>query len=513
MKRERQLPGFRAILLAAVLFSAAAGLVARPAAAQPSTVYGDEVTVNLDGADCTQNGSNPGLCIVVGNAGLYPYRNNLRQTSGSERFSYALIVEGGANGYQISRSGSADYAYPTFIFESSNRSSWSTTSVELLEDGPERWVVEEILTKNLTDIGTYTMKIETTYVTPQPWVDQRVTVTPPAGRSAEMQLYLGADLRLDDVDRGPGNLETLPTGRLVYQYDNSPGRDVVVAGVEMPGSEWASYILANYNCYKGDDHIPDCEDELSQGPYKANPYLNYVNPNDTMDAGMGLHWELGDATQARSVDVRLYFGPYSQFISDRSFLPVIEDETTEPVERVCELTPDMAVSPQFITLAPGGTAQVEVALRNLCNDAPYRNSDLLVSLSDGLRVVDGSAGLVNLGQRAAWQGFDLAPAETRRFLLTVSAGTEVLAAPVHISELYNLGRVVQRIDGVFIMPAPAAVEPAAAPVPVEPAVPAVPAPLPTALPNTAGETTTAWWLGAGLVLLLAGAGSLRLRRG
>jgi len=128
-------------------------------------------------------------------------------------------------------------------------------------------------------------------------------------------------------------------------------------------------------------------------------------------------------------------------------------------------------------------------------------------------VVDGSAGLVNLGQRAAWQGFDLAPAETRTFLLTVSAGTEVIAAPAHISELYNGGRVVQRIDGVFIMPAPAAAEPVAAAVPVVPAEPAAPAPLPTALPNTAGETTAVWWLGAGLVLLLAGAGSLRLRRG
>ena len=147
----------------------------------------------------------------------------------------------------------------------------------------------------------------------------------------------------------------------------------------------------------------------------------------------------------------------------------------------------MAVSPQFINLAPGGTATVEVAMRNLCNDAPFIDSDLLVSFSDGLSVTDGSQGMLNLGQRAAWQKLSLAPGETRTWTVTVRAADTLVAAPVHITELYHRGGVASRIDGVFITPAPAA--PAPAPVVEAPApAPADPAPLPSALPNTAGES-------------------------
>jgi hypothetical protein len=181
----------------------------------------------------------------------------------------------------------------------------------------------------------------------------------------------------------------------------------------------------------------------------------------------------------------------------------------------CALTPDMAVSPQFIELAPGGTATVEIALRNLCNDAPYRNSDLLVSFSDGLRVIDGSSGMLNLTQRAAWQGFTLAPGETRRWTVTVQADAALAVAPVHISELYHLGRVASRIDGVFITPAAvvaAPADPVPAPV-VNPApAPAAPAPLPAALPNTAGDTLPATLFGLLLALGLIGLGARTVAR-
>jgi hypothetical protein len=185
-------------------------------------------------------------------------------------------------------------------------------------------------------------------------------------------------------------------------------------------------------------------------------------------------------------------------------LPEEPTPAVEPTpEPSCDELPDMAVSPQFINLAPGGTATVEVALRNLCEDAPFTPFDLLVSLSDGLTVIDGSGGMLNLGQRAAWQQLMLKPGETRQFTLVVQAPAQFSTAPLHISELYYSGRVANRIDGVFITPAPAA-EPAVAEAAVEPApvVTAVPAALPTVLPNTAAPA------GSMLPLLLAALGGL-----
>jgi hypothetical protein len=202
-----------------------------------------------------------------------------------------------------------------------------------------------------------------------------------------------------------------------------------------------------------------------------------------------------------SVNVRLSYAQPGQYTnSDHAFAVQYTDgENTLPLTDltvdaaitivapvtappVCRLTPDLAVSPQFIDIAPNGTATVELAMRNLCPDAVTARGDLLVSFSDGLTVVDHSEGLLNLGQRAALQDFSLAADETRRWTVTVKAAGTLSAAPVHVTEHYVGGRVMSRVDGVFITPPPAAV---AAPEPavVAPA-PVVAAPVPAVLPNT-----------------------------
>jgi hypothetical protein len=191
-----------------------------------------------------------------------------------------------------------------------------------------------------------------------------------------------------------------------------------------------------------------------------------------------------------------------------------EEGGAAPVVQQCAQVPDMAISPEKIELAAGGRTTLTVTLRNLCTDAPFNTSDLLLSLSDGLSVVDGSAGMVNLGQRAAWQGLSLAAGETRSWTVTVAAADALSVAPVHVAELYYLGAVAKRIDGVFVgaTVAAAAVTVEAAPAPVVvPAVPATPAPLPTALPNTAGETTPLWVLGLIALLVLGGLGLRRAK--
>jgi hypothetical protein len=213
-------------------------------------------------------------------------------------------------------------------------------------------------------------------------------------------------------------------------------------------------------------------------------------------------------TYTRS-DHRVRFGPHASDLN----LNITVLGTDEPVvaetavPAVCDRTPDMAVSPELFNLAPGGTATVDVTLRNLCKDARFNDSDLRVSLSDGLTVVDGSDGLVNLGQRAAWQEISLAPDETRTWSVTVSAAAVLTAALQHVTELYYRGRVASRIDGVFITPSPAPVVEAA------PAAAAAPAPIPAALPNTAGETAgNAWLPPAALLTALVSVSLLLVRR-
>jgi hypothetical protein len=165
---------------------------------------------------------------------------------------------------------------------------------------------------------------------------------------------------------------------------------------------------------------------------------------------------------------------------------VEEPEITAPPAE-CAQAPDMAITPEAVELPVGGRTTMTVTLRNLCADAPYSYSDLLLSLSDGLSVVGGSNGLVNLGRRAAFQGFALAPGETRSFTFDVSAAASLPTAPLHVVELYRLGAVVKRIDGVFVGASVTA--PAPTVVPAQPAAPAAPAPLPAALPNTAAGDT------------------------
>jgi hypothetical protein len=218
-------------------------------------------------------------------------------------------------------------------------------------------------------------------------------------------------------------------------------------------------------------------------------------------------WTVDMTANTGSGDVDLTAESFSDLDLSIEVVPYVAPEEPE-APAFCDLTPDMAVSPQFIELAPGGQATVEVAMRNLCADAPTVPGDLLVSFSDGLSVVDGSEGMLNLGQRAAVQAFALNPGETRRWTVTVEAATALTAAPEHISEYYVGGRVVNRIDGVFITPAPIAAAPALAePVVVSP-VPAAPS-TPTSLPNTSGA---AGLLPQLMLALSLAAGGAALRR-
>jgi hypothetical protein len=220
------------------------------------------------------------------------------------------------------------------------------------------------------------------------------------------------------------------------------------------------------------------------------------------DAAIGYHWDLTNRSTSTIYPlVYVAAGAYP-------YEPADDAEAAAPVAQ-CLNSTDVAVSPAEIALAPGGSAVLDVAVRNTDSVAQGYH-DLVVSLSDGLRVTSISDG-INLGQRAALEGFILQPNETRTVQVQVTAAEQLPAAPLHITELYCGGRVVERIDGVFIpTAAAAAVTTASLEATTSAETAAVAVPLPAVLPNTAGTGDSSAGL-LTLMLLLAGAG-LQLRR-
>jgi hypothetical protein len=393
---------------------------------------------------------------------------------------------------------------------------WNPGSVEMLpQPDADTWVTVQQFDGALGDSGFITMTVTMTYTTPNPYIDVEAGLTwdevtlpsplPPGATpraDTPFQLYFGTDLSLDGLDDGPGFLEEDADGlRTFGQYSDTPAPGAFSGIREVADSPMTSIFLGYYTCaFEKDAVDPEYPGCTADGPGGTNPA--YGAPvTEYTDAGAGAHWELPFVEGTQTVRFQLVYSSWDAFNGPAEVPPAVQ----------CDQLPDMAVSPQFIELTAGGTAQIEVALRNLCPDKPFNYSDVLLSLSDGIVVTDVPAGWLNLTQRAAWQNLSLAPDETKRALITVSAPNGVPAGPTHITELYYMGGVAKRIDGVFISPAaaPAVVEAPA--VVVEPAVPAAPAPLPAALPNTGGPLLPLGLLAAaGAALLAAGAARRRM---
>jgi hypothetical protein len=487
---------YRGLLLVMLALLALGAALPQQAAAQEPSLY---VTVNPDGGQAEDDG----LRISVGDGRYQVERNGKFQVynEGAEfgTMQWILVLD-----WQAQTVDAAAVPAGTMCVSSANENgewrcvvpdddswavgqqqSWDHVSINSVVNG-DTTDVTMVISEEWSQVGDlscpFTLSTGLSYTAPDYFADvsAQLEFDPSASDQcptfSAAHLYLVADMYLDGSDEGPSRVTEYEGARVVAQFN-----ETAIGGFREVGTTWDSYAAASFPCVYGatadvalDDEYLCLDDNFASGSargiYYAEPLPDSVDANDATDAGVAVHFDLF-ANGPAAVETQIFFAPASLIPSD-----------TAPPE--CELTPDMAVSPQFINLAPGGTATVEIAMRNLCNDAPYRNSDLLVSFSDGLTVTDGSAGMVNLGQRAAWQGFTLAPAETRKWTVTVKAGETLAVAPVHISELYHLGRVASRIDGVFITPAPApVVETPAAPAPA-PVVEA-PALLPETLPNTA----------------------------
>jgi hypothetical protein len=159
----------------------------------------------------------------------------------------------------------------------------------------------------------------------------------------------------------------------------------------------------------GTDPVVSCLAML-QGEFGANrlavglaaaPFLLLCDPDA---AGAGAHWKLNATRAPQAVYLRLIS---SSFDACPAYDWASVGSAAADVPQPCAQLPDIALSPERIEPAAGGTAQIAAALRNLCSDLPYRKADLLLSLNEQLQVTDVPA----------------VGAHCRRRTGTVSAGT------------------------------------------------------------------------------------------
>jgi hypothetical protein len=487
----------------AVLIAAAVLLAGQPVGAQ-------SVTLNPDGG----NVAGDGLRIVFNGNTTQVYRAGKYQTWAGW-IQPLLYVTDSTQGYCLSIN---VWCGATSSAPDQRTRFWTSEAVTKINDQE----VQRIWAYDLDGVGMFKVTMDFHYVSPNNYIDLRMKVDAPDGYDGPLPLYLVVETALDSSDNGPGDDQLWWGKRTLVQYNAT-----AVSGLRESGTPWDSALQGSYDCPFGFTSVCAMLTGNSRGPYFGEPYPTptYVEAN-VVDAGVGAHWDLTNA-ESRTVTTQLFFSSFADWeanigpdLNPNEASPWPEDYPPEPTPEPepqatplpdCTTLPDMAVSPERIELTAGGNAQIEVALRNLCPDRVFRGADLLVSLSDGISVGGGSAGLLNLGGRAAWQNLSLNPGETRRFTLDVTAPDAVPPGPQHITELYYAGRAAQRIDGVFITAAPAAVEPTAAPIVAEvPVTVEVPA-LPITLPNTAAGGALPLGLLTALGAAAAGA-ALAVRR-
>jgi hypothetical protein len=483
---------------------------------RPAPLSGsDGVTINPDGGG---PGTNTGLRIDVYNVQYQVFRDGMYQVYDEDVDSYTDWLLWMPNpdpteygGYVIEMLAESELDTPDFT-SPNDYCYWSDTGGSCFTDNTEPAHVLETpatlgankwrATVTMTGNDLYTLKLVYTYTAPNNYFDLEATVTRKSGNTFipdEMHLYWVADLTLNEADDGPTTTATFE-GRPTYgQYSPADQNDAFSGFTVVDGFEPDSVYLGYYEC-AGNAYVASAVTDgvgysgcTGQGPgNKAKPAYgepfsvslddyetDFIAADESLDAGMGAHWELNPTKSSWKVKIRPIYSDYSWFASNVT-LPGASKPTT-----ACTTPPTMRLVPDPLTIAPGETQTLWIEVVNSCRDKPFSGGDLLVSFDNGLSAT--AEGWLNLGQRIALQGLSLNPGELRSWPLFFTAAADATLPQNLVAEVYYAGAVAGRIDHpVAGLPAVAVAAPA--PVveaaPVAPVVPAEPAALPVALPNT-----------------------------
>jgi hypothetical protein len=434
-------------LLAAVLQPA------RPSAAQSGSPRDGAIILNSSGGGSIDAAPK----FTINGDGTFAAQFDGELVTGGTEFSPAT-------GFMF-YTGGALYGSPTLTSrsEAPTKVNWASSTVtETVADA----AAEQVLST-----GSYTLTI--TYQTLAPaGMTIRVAVTPtPPDTSTRLYFVSNANANGQPLNAFEDYYIEAEEDNILSYDDEDAGMRYLVGFTNYPGGFYAdSLIYGSEPCVFG--KLSGCP---SSGPAGG---AQYNGDQEASDLAIGGEW------------MPYIAAPELTWVTFAAPIPPAEEEPTDeqPVApaQQCLNTTDMAISPERIELAPGGEAVVNLTLRNT-DTVPQGYHDVVLSLSDGLSVTAVSDGMRNLGRRAALERLVLQPNETRSMAVTVSAADSLPTAPIHVAELYCGGRVVSRIDGVFVPVA--AVSAPVVTVVEAPAPTAAPAPLPAVLPNTAGESS------------------------
>ena len=138
------------------------------------------------------------------------------------------------------------------------------------------------------------LKIQMDYVPNTSYFLVTYTVTPATNIPYDYDLYHGVDMYLDGSDNGPGS-----TGTAINS--NFPGRYVIQTNTDTGAI--GGFVEADhaYTSYYADDYTQIVDKSAFttsglRGPYYGEPLPDVVNPDDSVDIGLGIHFDLGTLT-------------------------------------------------------------------------------------------------------------------------------------------------------------------------------------------------------------------------
>ncbi|MCX6413710.1 MAG: InlB B-repeat-containing protein [Actinobacteria bacterium] len=192
--------------------------------------------------------------------------------------------------------------------------SWDSSVTTLTDALGPTYQAVTVLEKTLAGV-MYRITMTTDYTSPNSTADVTYALTIPSGtNAANVRLYDGIDMYLDDEDDGPVTTFTSGGGLNTYVQYN----DTAVGGFrEISGYPFGSWTGAEYYCLfggSGDGYgCPDGRGTLpsnpggNYGPYNGTDYPNTLASDPAIDAGVAIAWDLGVVTAPVTKRSTLYF--------------------------------------------------------------------------------------------------------------------------------------------------------------------------------------------------------------
>jgi hypothetical protein len=174
----------------------------------------------------------------------------------------------------------ASFAHTTFTVVSQGAITGAGTSAS-------PWQVQTVYSAGTTGVQ---VTLTTSYVLPQQWLYEEVSLSVPVGNTQTIKYYHLIDTFLGGSDAGPA-LVSPSTGVPSTVGVSQPG---ILEAFEAPSLPWTHWYSAQYSAMFG---------QIASGA----DLLDTVDTNPATDNGIGVEWNLGSAAGTRAFKYKLTF--------------------------------------------------------------------------------------------------------------------------------------------------------------------------------------------------------------